>query len=279
VVTYAASKGVKVWLWVHSNEVTDGNARRAYFARASGLGIAGVKIDFPPACSRSVSTWYWDTARDAAAHRLLLDFHGAAKPTGMERTWPNVLTREAVRGHEYHMTRYGRVQEPAHDTILPFTRSVAGVADYTPTVFAPAELRGYTWAHELAQAIGFVSPFLCFGGHPRDYLANPAADVLKAIPAVWDESIALPGAEPGRLAAVARRAGRSWFVAILNGESAATVNLPLGFLGSGTWQSIRLGDVTGKTDAWDRQEGAVSASDTLAVTLSSRGGFVAWFRP
>jgi alpha-glucosidase len=278
VVTYATGKGVKIWLWVHSNEVMNASARQSYFKKASDMGIAGVKIDFPPACSRSVATWYWDTARDGAKYKLLLDFHGAAKPSGMERTWPNVLTREGVRGHEYHMTRYNRVLEAAHDSILPFTRYLAGVGDYTPTVFAASELQGNTWAHELAQPIAFLSPFLCYGGHPRDYVANAAADVLKAIPAVWDESTVLPGAEPGKVAAFARRSGKNWFVGILNGADATTLNLPLSFLGSGTWQSIRLGDVAGKADAWDRQEGEVSASTTLQVKLSGRGGFVAWFK-
>jgi alpha-glucosidase len=278
VVTYANGKGVKVWLWVHSNEVTDAAARQSYFKKTADLGVVGVKIDFPPACSRTVAKWYWDTARDAASAKLMLDFHGAAKPSGMERTWPNVLTREGIRGHEYHMTRYSRVLEPAHDTILPYTRLIAGAADYTPTVYAVKELQGNTWAHELAQAISFLSPFLCFSGHPKDYLANTSVDVLKAIPAVYDESISLPGSEPGKVAAVARRAGKSWFVGILNGANATTLDLSLSFLGSGTWQSIRLGDVTGKADAWDRQEGAVSASDTVKVTLASRGGFVAWFK-
>jgi alpha-glucosidase len=102
--------------------------------------------------------------------------------------------------------------------------------------------------------------------------------VLKAIPAVYDESVSLPGTEPGKVAAVARRSGKNWFVGILNGANATTLDLSLGFLGSGTWQSVRLGDVSGKADAWDRKEGAVSPSDTIKVTLSTRGGFVAWFK-
>jgi len=79
-----------------------------------------------------------------------------------------MLTREGIRGHEYQMTRDSRVLEPAHDTILPFTRLVAGAADYTPTVVAAQELQGNTWAHELARSVVFTSPFLCFSGHPRD---------------------------------------------------------------------------------------------------------------
>jgi alpha-glucosidase len=278
VVTYASGKGVKVWLWVNSNEIKDASARQSYFKRAADIGIAGVKIDFPPACDHSWATWYWDTARDAARNKLLVDVHGANKPAGMERTWPNVLTREGIRGHEYHITRYSRVLEPQHDAILPFTRYVAGAADYTPTVFAAQELQGNTWAHELAQAVVFTSPFLCYGGHPRDYLANSAADVLKAIPAVWDETLVLPGSEVGKVAAFARRSGQNWFIGILNGADASTMDLPLSFLGAGNWRAIRLADVSGRADAWDRQEGSVSAADVIRVKLSGRGGFVAWLR-
>jgi alpha-glucosidase len=239
--------------------------------------VVGVKVDFPPACDRSWSTWYWDVARDAAAHQLMVNVHGANKPTGIERTWPNMLTREAIRGHEWQMTRYSRVLEPEHDTILPFTRLVAGPGDYTPTVFAVEELQGNTWAHELAQGVVFTSPFQCFSGHPQDYVANAAVDVLKAIPAVWDETIVLPGSEPGVLAAFARRSGGDWFVGILNGPTAVSLDVSLSFLGAGSWSSIQLGDVSGRADAWDRREGTVTAADSIQVNLGTRGGFVGWF--
>ncbi len=275
---YAASRGVKVWLWVHSNEVENASARQSYFAQAADTGVVGVKIDFPPACDRRWATWYWDVARDAAEHQLLVDMHGANKPTGIERTWPNMLTREGIRGHEWQMTRYSRVLEPEHDTILPFTRLVAGGGDYTPTVFAAQELQGNTWAHELAQGVLFTSPFQCFSGHPQDYVSNPAVDVLREIPAVWDETIVLPGSEPGAVAAMARRSGNVWFVGILNGPNATTFDVSLAFLGAGDWSSIQLGDVSGRGDAWDRQEGNVTAADSIQVNLASRGGFVGLFR-
>ncbi len=158
---------------MHSRYVTDPQARKEFFRKAVEAGVVGVKIDFPPPASRTVANWYFDTAKDAAEAHLLVDFHGANKPSGMDRTWPNVLTREGVRGHEYQITRYKRLLQPDHDVILPFTRYIAGPGDYTPTVFTPGELQGNTWGHELAQAIIFTSPFLCFGGHPQSYLDNP----------------------------------------------------------------------------------------------------------
>lgn len=277
VVTYATSKGVKIWVWVRYNSVADATSRQNYFKQVVSAGAVGVKMDFPPACNHTTANWYWDSAKDAAQAKLLLDFHGASKPDGLERTWPNVLTREGIRGHEYHVARLSRVLEPQHDVILPFTRYVLGAADYTPTDFAAKDLQGNTWAHELAQAVLFTSPFLCYGGHPQDYLANTAVDVLKAIPAVWDQTIVLPGSEPGKVAAVARKSGNAWFVGILNGATAATMNLSLSFLGTGTWQKIQIGDAA-QAGAWDRQTGTATAADSISVKLSSRGGFVAWFK-
>ena len=272
---YAREQGVKIWLWVHSNEVKDPEARHAYFKRAAECGVVGVKIDFPPPTNRWWSTWYHDTTRDAAAHKLLVNYHGGTKPTGMERTWPNELTRESVRGHEWQMMRYRRKLESAHDTILPFTRYVIGHGDYTPTVFDPRELQGNTWAHELAQAVVFNSPFLCLGGHPKDYVANSAKDVISALPATWDETRVLPGSEPGKLAAFARRHGERWFIGVLNGADAAELAISLDFLGPGEWRLTRLGDVDGQPAAWDRIETSADAKTVLRPRLAARGGFVA----
>jgi alpha-glucosidase len=275
---YAKTQNVKVWLWVDSKEVQQPAARKAYFQRAVETGIVGVKVDFPQPTNRWGSNWYQDTARDAAAAKLLIDFHGATKPTGMERTWPNELTREGVRGHEWHMTRYGRRLEPQHDTILPFTRYVVGHGDYTPIVFEAKELQGNTWAHEMAQAIIFTSPFLCMGGHPRDYVTNPAKDVISALPAAWDETIVLPGSEPGKIAGMARRHGAHWFIGVMNDADNTVFDISLDFLGHGAWKATRLGDVQSQADAWDRKEEAVNAHTSWHVPLSSRGGFVAWIR-
>ncbi len=275
---YAKTKGVKVWLWAHSREVADPEVRKAYFKRAAEIGIVGVKVDFPEPANHWWSTWYRDATRDAAADKLLIDFHGAVKPTGMERTWPNELTREAIRGHEYHITRYNRLLEPQHDTILPFTRYVVGHADYTPTVFEPKELQGNTWAHELAQAVVFTSPFLCFGGNPADYIANPARDLISALPATWDETLVLPGSEPGKIAAFARRRSDQWFVGVLNGADAANLEIALKFLGPGHWRATRLGDVQGKPDAWDRHDEQITSHSSFQLSMVPGGGFVAWIR-
>ena len=271
---YAKSRGVKVWLWVNSNELPDAARRTNILDHAVAVGAVGVKIDFQPEANVRWVNWYDETLRDAAARKLMIDFHGANKPIGRERTWPNEMTRESIRGHEYHILRYRRTLPPQHDCILPFTRFVIGPGDYTPTVFNPKELRGYTWSHELAQAIVFTSPFLCYADHPTNYLNNAALDVMKAIPSVWDETIVLPGSDIGKCAAFARRNGKTWFIGVINGPEATTLDLPLDFLGRGNFKMIQLGDTPDRDDAWQREEKTVKKSDRVRLSLRPSGGCV-----
>ncbi len=276
---YAKSRGVKIWIWVNSNEVPNAARRTNLLDHAAALGVVGVKIDFQPEANLRWVNWYDETLRDAAARKLMIDFHGANKPVGLERTWPNEITRESIRGHEYHILRYHRTLPPEHDCILPFTRFVIGPADYTPTVFNPKELRGYTWARELAQAIVFTSPFLCYADHPTNYLNNPALDVLKAIPSVWDETIVLPGSDIGKCAAFARRSGKTWFIGVINGSDATTLDLPLNFLALGQYQMIQLGDAPDRDDVWQRGEKTAKRGDVVQLALRRGGGCVIELKP
>ncbi len=271
VVDYARTKNVKIWAWVNSHEVFKPEDRLAYFQKAKDAGLVGLKIDFPEKPDVEWVNWYDDVLRDAATAHLMIDFHGAVKPTGRDRTWPNELTREAVLGRES-----GKL--PAlHDTSLPFTRMVQGNADYTPTDFRPGRLGGSSWARELAQAVVYTSPFLCYGGSPENYLQNPAVDVLKSIPSTWDETIVLPDSEIGRTAAFARRKGNDWFIGVVNGNDARPLKVNLGFLGAGRYNAVLLGDDTTRNDAWKREEHIATNKDTLTLDLRREGGFVARF--
>jgi alpha-glucosidase len=205
----------------------------------------------------------------------MIDFHGAVKPTGRERTWPNEMTREAIRGHEYHIKRYKRILEPDHDCILPFNRYVQGFADYTPTVFNPDELLGYTWSREIAQAIVFTSPFLCYADHPENYLKNPAINIVKAIPSTWDETIVLQDSELGKCAAFARRSGDTWFVGIINGDERKNIDIPLSFLPAGTYTMTACEDDPDRDDGIIQHVSTVSQSDSVKLAIRPKGGFVA----
>lgn len=117
--------------------------------------------------------FYEDALKEAAKYQLMVDFHGADKPTGLNRTFPNELTREGIRGLEI------RGPWATHNTILPFTRYLAGPADFTPVTFSPKRLSETSWCHQVATAVIFTSPFLCYGVDPEQLLANPACDMVK----------------------------------------------------------------------------------------------------
>jgi len=272
-VAYAKTQNVAIWAWVHCKYVRQPEARLEYFKRAKNIGIVGLKIDFMDPADPSWANWYDDTLRVAASLHLMIDFHGAVKPTGRERTWPNELTREAIAGRE-------QGKSPAlHDNTLPFLRYVQGHADFTPTLFMADRLKGSSYAHELAMAVVFTSPFLCLGDNPTNYLNSAAVDVLKALPAVWDETRVLPDSEIGELSLFARRSGQQWFIGGINDLKPRREKIPLTFLGKGEYQLVELADNPDRNDAFARTERKVTNKDTLIVPLRKDGGYVAWLRP
>ena len=247
--------------------------REEYFQHAKRIGVVGLKIDFPQPANYERVNWYDETLRDAARIGLMVDFHGATKPSGRDRTWSNEMTREAIAGREQ-----GR-NPSSHDTALPFTRYVQGNADYTPVLFDPKRLNGASLAHELAQAIVFTSPYLCCGENPKRYLESNALDVLKNIPSFWDETRVLPASRIGTLAAFARRNQRQWFIGMINGENEHAESVPLTFLGQGNYRVVELADSSDTNDVFVRSERVVTRADTLKAPLRKDGGYVAWIQP
>jgi len=273
VVQYAKSQNVGVWAWVNANEVTTPQERMAYFQKAKNIGIVGLKIDFPKPADPVWVNWYEDCLRDAASQHLMVDFHGAIKPTGRERTWPNELNREAIAGREQGKS------PPLHDTTLPFVRYVQGHADFTPTLFMPSRLNGSSYAHELAMAIVYTAPYLCMGDDPAHYLVSEATNVLCALPAVWDKTIVLPQSEIGTLAAFARQRGTQWFIGVFNDSTPRQEKISLNFLGKGDYKLVELADDPDRNDSFVQTIKTVTRKDTLSFSLRKDGGYVAWFEP
>jgi alpha-glucosidase len=271
-VRYADSKNVKLWAWLNAHEVVDPEKRKAYFEKAKSIGLVGLKIDFPDPPDPTWVQWYDDTLKDAARYQLMVDLHGAVKPTGRDRTWPQELSREGVAGREQGKN------SATHDTALPFVRFVQGHADYTPTLLEPNQLNGSSLAHEFAMAIVFTSDFLCLADNPKVYLASTGADVFKALSSVWDETVVLPESKIGSTAAFARRHGRDWFIGIINGPQ-HTGTVSLSFLGTGTYKIVELADDPETNNAMVRTEKKVTSKDTLTIPLRNDGGFVAWLTP
>jgi alpha-glucosidase len=271
-VDYSREHGVGLWFWRHSRELRTDETREAFFKRLRDLGVVGAKIDFFDHEHREVVDHYAKLLATAAKHRILVNFHGANKPTGEPRTWPNELVREGVRGMESSRLR-DRAQ---HDATLPFTRFLAGHADYTPLHFG-ARRADTTWAHQVATAVVFTAPLQTYGAHPKSILENPAAPLIKSIPSVWDATIVLNVSEIGELAAFARRSGKSWFVGLVNGPSAKTVELPLSFLGEGEYRTSLVLDRQDDSAAVEIKTAKSQRGDVLKVELSAGGGAVARF--
>jgi alpha-glucosidase len=276
VVAYSKERGVRVWIWRHSNKLRTPEARREFFAHAAEAGVAGLKIDFMPPENADSVQLYDDLLKLAAEYRLMINFHGAAKPTGRSRTCPQELTREAVRGLELRMK--GRFSmDSQHDAVLPFTRFVAGAADYTPLSFNPDYLDGYSWAHQLAQPIVYTSPVTHYAEDPEIILANPAVDIIKAIPTVWDETIVLKDSSIGKMqmAGFARRKGDTWFVGVVNCGWSRRFNIDLGFLPEGSYRMEIFEDDHKKLAAYKRSEKIVTRKDSICTSMRGKGGFAA----
>jgi alpha-glucosidase len=271
-VDYSRQHKVGIWVWKHSRALRTSDDRRKFFQLCNDLGIVGVKIDFFDHEAKEIIDLYQALLRESAEHKLMLEFHGANKPAGESRTWPNEMTREAIRGLEYRNTQTRSV----HNTTLPFTRMLAGHADYSVMHFGERR-RETSWAHQIASAAILTSPVLIYGAHPKNILENPAAELIKDIPSVWDETIALPPCEISEIAAFARRRGSTWFLTIMNGPRGRSLRIPLSFLGNGEYEAMLVRDLADEPAAVKIEKITAKRSESLVVELRPGGGFIGRF--
>ncbi len=301
---HARTKDVGVWVWVHSNDIDDPagdyQQMRDYFEKAATAGVVGIKTDFMNGETKVLIDFEIACLRLAAEHKLMINFHGCHSSTGEERTYPNEVTREGIRGMEVNKMKEGPLPA-SHNAALPFTRFVVGQADYTPILYTnPGPT---TFAHQLATPVIYNSPLQVYAEHPETMMKHPvlkdACPVMQAIPTVWDETKVLPGSEIGGLAAFARRKGDTWFIAVLNGAEKRTYELNLGFLPSGHFEAVVVSDdlnaepvnVAGlginqkaKQKQWTTavpfkvEEQQVSDSTIWSISLAEGGGFVAMLK-
>lgn len=274
-VDYSAKYGVKVWLWRHGRDVRDPEKRKALFERCHRLGIVGLKLDAFSHESKEFIDLYQACLKEAAEYKLMLNIHGSNKPAGEVRSWPNEMSREGIRGLEYGKKQY---EWSTHNTTLPFTRLVVGAGDYTPVVFGERRLET-SWTHQIATSLIFNSSVIFFGSHPQKMLENPAVKVIKEIPATWDETIVLPSSKIGEVAAFARRSGKTWFLAVLNGQKECTIQFPLTFLDDGWYEGTVLNDNPSDAAAIAMQRVFCRNSDSLTGYMRTGGGYIVMFTP
>jgi alpha-glucosidase len=257
---------------------------RAWLDRVRAAGVSGIKVDFMNGEDLRVVRFNEALLREAARRRLLVNFHGCGKPTGERRTYPNELTREAVRGLELNRPsmREGKLP-PSHNAALPFTRWVVGHADYTPFTVQADRLGPTTVAHQLATWIALDSPLQFLAEDPARLLDRPGMaallEILRSAPAVWDETRVLPPSRIGELAVLARRRGSAWFVAVLNGRGQAReLTIRPDFLDRARPADIVADKPGGPRAEFVATRRTLDPARPLDIRLAAGGGWVARVR-
>lgn len=289
VIRYANERGVDILVWLHWAHARDQMERA--FPLYEQWGVKGVKIDYMNRDDQEMVQLYHEIVERAAEHHLVVDFHGAYKPTGWSRTFPNVITREGVLGNEY--SKWSDRITPEHTTTLPFTRGLLGEMDFTPGGFRqrtaatfetedPAANVMGTRAHQLAMLVVYESALQVLPDSPYNYRVSPAGtDFLKVVPTTWDDTRALAGF-PGDFVTVARRSGDDWYLASMTDWTPRELQIPLGFLGPGRYHAEIWADAYEAADYPDRllkHEQIVTSADTLDARLAPGGGHVVRFQP
>ena len=284
-VAYALSKGVKPLIWYNSSigwvngapgpkyRLNKPEDREKEFAWCEKLGVAGVKIDFFSGDNQANMDYCMDLLESAARHHLLVNFHGAPIPRGWQRTYPNLLSTEGVYGAEwYNNVPHFTKKAACHNATLPYTRNVIGPMDYTPCAFSDSQHPHITSkGHELALTVLYESGLQHLADRPESFLSQPmeVQAFLGNLPTVWDETRYVSG-YPGESAVLARRSGKTWYVAGINGlDEPQTLPTDLSFL-SKKWKKVQLfaDDASGQ---W-----VISNTGKLPTQMvcQPRGGFV-----
>ncbi len=293
-VNYAKSKGIKPLIWYNSSvgwvngapgpkfRLNKPEDREKEFAWCEKIGVAGVKIDFFSGDTQQNMDYCIDLLESAAKHHLLVNFHGATIPRGWQRTYPNLMSTEGVYGAEwYNNVPTFTKKAAAHNATLPFTRNVIGPMDYTPCAFSDSQHPHITThAHELALTVLFESGLQHLADRPESYLAQPhdVQQFLSALPTVWDETHLLAG-YPGESVVMARRSGKIWYIAGINGtDEEKTLPTNVSQLSTLSSQPLTLnphGDIMLYGDAGERNFYIALQEDyPKEITCRPRGGFV-----
>jgi len=260
-VRYANARGVDVIAWFNSNQMQTARQRQDWFTKLTAWGVKGIKVDFMDSDSQKTFQWYDAILQETADAHLMINFHGATLPKGMQRTWPQIMSYEGVRGEEN-----GRSAQ--RNTILPFTRNVVGSMDYTPVVFT--DNNETSQAHEIALPVLYESGWTHYADNPGAYTSRPVAErFLQQIDGTWDDTRYVAGT-PGTSAVIARRSGERWFVGGITNGSQGTQSVPLSFLGAGSWL-VHL--ITDDGSSLGETVSQRTSADTLQIPTVTNGGF------
>lgn len=272
IIAYAKQRGIGVWLYVNQQALL--TQSDTLFQTYRDWGVKGVKFGFVQVGSHRWTTWVEKAIQQAAAAGIMVNIHDDWRPTGEQRTWPNLMTSEGIHGNE-------EMPDATHNTVLPFTRFLAGAADYTICYYDPRIKT--THAHQLALAVVYYSPLqtLYWYDKPEMSQDEPELAFWDRIPTVWDETRVLDGA-PGRNATIARRSGKEWYIGAITNNEARSVQLKLDFLPAGQrYEATIYADdakAPTRTKVGIRQQ-TVDARSVLPLVMPASGGQALWLRP
>jgi hypothetical protein len=271
IIRYAKEKGMGVWLYVNLQGLY--SQSDSLFRVYNQWGVKGVKFGFVQAGSHRWTSWIEEMFKKAAENKIMVNVHDDWRPTGEQRTWPNLMTAEGIRGNE-------EMPDATHNTVLPFTRFIAGAADYT-ICYYDKRIKT-THAHQLALAAIYYSPIQTLFWYDKPAMSNdePELEFWNKIPTTWDETKVLQG-EPGQFITTARRSGNEWFVGTITNNNARAVKVPLTFLQKGKkyTASIYSDDSTIATKTKVRVERVnVNSLTILDVKLMPSGGQAIWIK-
>jgi alpha-glucosidase len=282
-VAYAKARNVGLMVWVQWS-LLDPVLDKA-LAQYEAWGLKGIKVDFMDRNDQDMVAFYHRVLHSAAQHHLLVDFHGAYPPTGLNRTWPNYVTQEGVMGAEYN--KWSSRVTATHNVTIPFTRMVLGPMDYTPGGMrnrTPATFRvthvppqvQTTRGQALAMYVVYDSPLQMVADSPDAYQGTAGFDFIQNVPTSWDETRFIAG-EIGQYIALARRKGADWYLGAMTNEAARKIDVPLDFLGTATFSAMVDEDGAVPESLIRRRIATIGRSDVLTLDLAASGGAVARF--
>jgi alpha-glucosidase len=291
-VAYAKAKGVKILVWYNSagdwnlteqtprNLMVTHESRIREFERLKRIGVAGLKIDFFGGDGQSFIAYYRDILDDAAPYGFLMNFHGATLPRGWQRTYPFLMTTEAVRGLEFvTFSQKNAEDEPTHAAMLPFTRNVFDPMDFTPMVLDRIKNieRRTSSSFELALSVLFTSGIQHYAETPEGMAKAPDSvrEFLRHVPAIWDDVQFVDGF-PGKYVVIARRGNGHWFLAGINAQRSDQA-LELSLAGLPVKNGTLITDLSDANLSFRSERVQVRADQKLLLTLKGRGGFVVAF--
>jgi alpha-glucosidase len=289
IVSYGKEKNVGVILWASWYALTKDIDR--ILPEMAALGVKGFKIDFFDRDDQIVVASTYEIARKAAAHKLLVDYHGIYKPTGLQRTYPNVIGYEGVKGLENY--KWANEDQPRYTVSIPFIRMISGPMDYTPGAMRNSNQANYraindnpmskgTRCNQLAMYVMYDAPLQMLSDNPSTYVKEKeCTDFIVSIPVTYDETVPLDG-KVGEYAAIARRKGNTWYVGAMTDWTPRNLTLDFSFLPAGKYKAIVFRDgMNANRDGTDyrREEIEISSGAKIPVSLSGGGGWAARIEP